>query len=425
MRRNGEAGRREGARGLELHNAPAHGRRPTRDDLGVHPTRNSGRVAASLNRLGPRSVGVALITAVALAGCGDGQEDARDPGSGDPADPSVERFLEATLPEGAGGTLVVARDRELVHCEGFGMADRRARVPASCDTVYDVMSMTKQFTAAAILKLEMMGKLEVADPIRKYVGPVPADKRGITLHQLLTHTSGLPDALGADYDRLTRGEMLAAALDSKLQSPPGAGYHYSNVGYSVLAAIVEKVSGMGYEGFLAKHLFTPARMTQTGYLLPQWKDDQVAIEYDRRGEPQGRPYEHPWADDGPYWNLRGNGGLLSTARDLFRWHVALQGDEILDQRAKERLFQAYVREEPGGDSHYGYGWVILKTDDGRVAWHNGGNGWSYGEIARLLDEEVMVSWITNRYKDDARGWNLEELGPELTQGIADRVLGGG
>jgi CubicO group peptidase (beta-lactamase class C family) len=365
----------------------------------------------------------ALLAAVLLAACGGGEQDSTDPGVDDPADQRVARFLDATLPRGASGSLVVAREGEMVHCEGFGMADREARVAAGCDTVYDVMSMTKQFTAAAILKLELMGKLAVSDPIGKHIGPVPGDKRRITLHQLLTHTSGLVDVLGGDYERQTRGEMLAAALESELQARPGTEYAYSNVGYSILAAIVEKVSGVGYEQFLAQRLFVPAGMTQTGYVLPDWKPDQVAVEYDPEDKPQGRPLDHPWASDGPYWNLRGNGGLLSTARDMFRWQLALEGNEVLDKRAKQKLFKPHVLEEPGGDSYYGYGWVILRGDDGRVAWHNGGNNSSYGELTRLLDEGAMVFWITNQYKSKAGGWDFYELGEDLTQGVADSVLG--
>jgi CubicO group peptidase (beta-lactamase class C family) len=371
-----------------------------------------------------RSAGVLSILALALAGCGDGRNEGSATGPREPADPSVEKFLGDTLPEGASGTLAAARDGEMVHCRGFGMADREAKVAATCDTAYDLMSMTKQFTAAAILKLEMMGRLKVSDPIRKYLGGLPAVKRGITLHQLLTHTAGLVDVLGGDYERQTRRSMLAAAFKSKLQSPPGTEYSYSNVGYSVLAAIIEKVSGMGYEAFLAENLFEPAGMTRTGYVLPEWKTDQVAVEYDPRGESAGRPFDHPWADDGPYWNLRGNGGLLSTGRDMFRWHLALEGDEILDQQAKEKLFEPHVLEEPGGDSYSGYGWVILPADDGMVAWHNGANGWSYGELTHTLDEGAMVFWITNRYKDTADGWNLGKLGPKLTQGVVSRVLAG-
>jgi CubicO group peptidase (beta-lactamase class C family) len=374
----------------------------------------------------PRSVAVVLVAALTLATCADdGGEDSADPGGGDQADPSVARFLDRTLPEGASGTLAAARDGELVHCDGFGMADREARVAAGCDTVYDIQSITKQFTAAAILKLEMMGELRVSDPISEHLGPVPADKREITLHHLLTHTAGLPAALGGDYQPLSREQMVAEALESKLRSRPGATYYYSNLGYSLLAAIVEKASGMGYEEFLAEHLFAPAGMTQTGYVLPEWRPDQVAVEYDARGEPQGRPFDHPWAEDGPYWNLRGNGGLLTTALDMFRWHLALDGEEVLDQRAKEKLFHPYVLEFEGGDSYYGYGWVVQRSDDhGRFVWHDGGNNWSYSLFTRFLDEGVMVFWTTNSYRDEAEGWNLPRLEPMLTEGIADRVRDG-
>lgn len=369
------------------------------------------------------AVGAAVIAMLPFAACGDSGEDSSGSEGGEPVDPAIERFLGDTMPAGASGTLVAARDGELAHCRGFGMADREAGVWASCDTVYDVMSITKQFTGAAILKLEMMGRLRVTDPIGRFLGPVPEDKREITVHHLLTHMAGLVEALGDDYEPLSREEMVTEALESKLQSPPGAEHHYSNVGYSLLAAIVEKASGVGYEEFLAEHLFAPAGMTETGYVLPDWDPDQVAVEYGARGEAQGRPFDHPWADDGPYWNLRGNGGVLSTARDMFRWHLALEGDDVLDQQAKEKLFEPHVLEVKGGDFYYGYGWVVLPdTPHGRVAWHNGGNAWSFATVTRLLEEGVLVFWVTNRYEDEKAGWNLSRLESKVTRGVADRVL---
>jgi hypothetical protein len=94
----------------------------------------------------------------------------------------------------------------------------------------------------------------------------------------------------------------------------------------------------------------------------------------------------------------------------------------LSRRAKGKLFKSHVREEPGGDSYYGYGWVMSESDRfGRVAWHNGGNRRSYGELARLLDAGVMVFWVTNRYRDRRERWDLYRLGPKLTQGVAQRV----
>jgi CubicO group peptidase (beta-lactamase class C family) len=119
------------------------------------------------------------------------------------------------------------------------------------------MSMTKQFTAAGILKLEMMGKLQVEDSISNFLGPVPDEKSGITLHHLLTHTARLIDGLGGDYEALSRKGMLDAALRSELRWRPGSKYFYSNLGYSVLAAIIEKVSGMGYEELPVPSLGSP------------------------------------------------------------------------------------------------------------------------------------------------------------------------
>jgi CubicO group peptidase (beta-lactamase class C family) len=370
----------------------------------------------------PRSLVAVLITVFALAACGNGDRDPAKPSAQPgPRDPSVEKFLDDTLPDETSGTVVAARAGEIAHCKGFGLAHRAAKVAAGCDTAYDIMSMTKQFTAAAILKLEMMGELRVTDPMSKFVGPVPDDKRAITLHHLLTHTSGLTDQLGGDYEALSREEMLDGALESELRSVPGSEYSYSNLGYSILAAIVEKASGTSYERFLTSHLFEPAGMRQTGYVLPEWKPDRVAVEYDKNGEPKGRPFDHPWAEDGPYWNLRGNGGLLSTARDMFRWHAALEGDEVLSESAKDKMFESHVPEEEGGDSYYGYGWVVSPTDEGRIVWHDGGNGWSLGVMARFPDQDAMVFWVSNHaYKDGE--WNLENVEQELTLGIAERVL---
>jgi CubicO group peptidase (beta-lactamase class C family) len=376
--------------------------------------------ATSIRR--PCSLIGVLVAVFALAACGNGGQAPPAPSAEpEPRDRSVVKFLDDTLPDGTSGTVVAARDSSVAHCRGFGLADRDAKVAARCDTVYDTMSITKQFTAAAILKLEMMGELRVTDPLSKFVGPVPDDKRAITLHHLLTHTAGLPEQLGGDYDALSREDMLDGALESRLRSAPGTEHSYSNLGYSVLAAVVERASGGGYEEFLAENLFAPAGMTQTGYVLPEWKPGQVAVEYDENGAPKGKPFDHPWAEDGPYWNLRGNGGLLSTARDMFRWHVALRGDEVLSKSAKDKLFKPHVPEEEGGDSYYGYGWVVSPTDEGRIVWHDGGNGWSLGIMARFPDQGAMVFWVSNHaYKDGE--WNLEDLEQELTLGIAKRVL---
>src|SRR5262249_25703156 len=148
------------------------------------------------------------------------------------------------------------------------------------ETVFSIGSITKQFTAAAILQLEMQGKLNVQDSISKYLPNVPKDKEAITLHHLLTHSAGLESDFGAtDYEPVTREPYIRRALAAKLRSVPGQRYHYANSGYSLLAAIVEIVSGQDYEAYLQENLFKPAGMTKTGYRLPQCKPEEFAQGY--------------------------------------------------------------------------------------------------------------------------------------------------
>ncbi|GAA1506940.1 serine hydrolase domain-containing protein [Streptomyces synnematoformans] len=369
-----------------------------------------------------------LLVLVPMAACGTGRDHDRDSGTAGtpaaakdhPAARAVEKYLDRVWPDGAPGTVVAARGGARVVCSGRGLADPAEGTRAGCGTVYDIASMTKQFTAAAIVKLQTEGRLDVADPLARYVDGVPADKRGITLHHLLTHTAGLPESLGDDYDPVSRAELVSGALAAPLRSRPGETYAYSNTGYSLLAAVVEEASGTGYERYLAERLFRPAGMTDTGYVLPGWDRGRIAVEYDRAGRPQGTPLDHPWAADGPYWNLRGNGGMLSTARDMLRWHRALLGDRVLGGAARSLLFTRYVSEGEGGGSFYGYGWSLLDLDGAPVATHDGGNDWSAGRVARFLDDGTLVFWISSGAMRDGR-WDLPAMDRELTTGIAERV----
>ena len=353
---------------------------------------------------------VALAAIAAVGGCQT------------PGPDTIGSFVDEIAPTGSRGVIAAAQADELLVCEGWGAADEAGQDPFDCDTVVDIMSMTKQFTAAAVLKLQMLGEMSVSDPIGDYLDDVPPDKRAITIEHLLTHTSGLVEGLGGDDEPMSRAELVAGAMAAPLEADPGTRYAYSNLGYSMLAAVIEIVSGQGYEEFLAEHLFEPAGMTATGYVLPDWSVHAVAVEYDAQGRSQGRPLDHLWAQDGPYWNLRGNGGLLSSARDLFRWHVALLGEDVLDAASKEELFAPRVSEGPDG-TFYGYGWVLTEHDDVPVAWHNGGNDSSYGELARTPDGAVMMFWATTQRADERHGWDFEnDLGADLTDGLLTRLL---
>ncbi len=308
---------------------------------------------------------------------------------------NIDEYLERFEEYGFSGAVLVAKDGSVILSKGYGLADRESgRAVTPEETVFTIGSITKQFTGAAILKLGMEGQLSVNDPITKYFDNVPPDKGGMTIHHLLTHSSGLVNVFGGDFDlQATREWVLQKALTSELQWPPGSRYDYSNVGYSLLAMIIEKVSGQGYEEYLQEHLFKPAGMTRTGYLLPDFDLNELAIGY-RNGKRWGTVIKRPIFEDGPSWNLRGNGGIHSTVSDMYKWHLALEGKEILSAEAKEAYFAPHV---PRGDNRfYGYGWACNTTNrDTRLITHNGGNGVFFAEFHRYVDEDLAIIFATN------------------------------
>lgn len=308
---------------------------------------------------------------------------------------SVDEYLSRLVPFGFSGVIAIAQGDTVQLEKGYGVADRKHNRPMTKDTVISVGSITKQFTAAAILKLEMAGKLSTADPIAKHLPGVPAGKRAVTIHHLLTHTAGLRSDYGeTDYDPVSREEYIRRAMSAPLVYEPGALYQYANSGYSLAAAIVELVSGQSYERFCRDHLFLPAGMTRTGYLLPAYKPEELAVGY-RGGEEWGTILSRPMASDGPYWVLRGNGGIHSTAGDMIRWHLALKGNRILSAEARQKYQAGFVKEDGPGGTSYAYGWSVGDSPHGRLVEHNGGNGIFAADFLRYTDADVVLYIASN------------------------------
>jgi CubicO group peptidase (beta-lactamase class C family) len=302
----------------------------------------------------------------------------------------IDAYLSRTVPFDVAGVFLIAKDGKVILEKGYGYADREKNIPYSPETVFDIGSLTKQFTAAAILKLEEQGKLRVTDPLSKYLPGVPEDKAAITLHHLLTHSAGMQDVFGGDYEVMTREGIVRAALGSKLLWSPGTRYRYSNSGYSLLGVVIELVSGMPYERFLRTHLFKPAGLKKTGYRLATWSPRELAVGY-RNDTRWGTPLEKAWAEDGPWWNLRANGGMLSTVGDLYRWGQALAGNKILREASKRKLFHPHVATDEAGSEHYGYGWGISTTSrKTKLISHNGGNGVFFADFHNYADEGLVV-----------------------------------
>jgi CubicO group peptidase (beta-lactamase class C family) len=296
----------------------------------------------------------------------------------------INDYLTRITPFGFTGTVLIASGEEIIHSAGYGLANRSKKIENTIFTYHDIGSLTKQFTAAGILKLEMEGKLTTEDTIDLYFECVPDEKKSITLHQLLTHTSGIHDSSSDDYEMVTKEMALDRIFSS--DSYESNQFSYSNDGYSLLAAIIERVSGQSYEDFIYRNLFLPTNMHDTGYTLPSFEADRIANGY-VNNEDCGKPTEKNY----PYWNLMGNGGMLSTSEDLYKWHRALRGETILSKVAKRKLFTPFLRD-------YAYGWRVIDTTQGTVHEHGGAS--SYGTCAhfrRYVEKDVVVIVLCNQF----------------------------
>lgn len=331
---------------------------------------------------------VGVVAALTASAGGAAASTVERGGLGETLDSQVERAHEE---RGFSGSVLVAKEGEVALNKGYGLADDEERKPATADTVFGVASLAKQFTSAAILKLEERGELGVRDPISEHLEGVPPDKAGITLHQLLTHTSGLAkNHSESDFEEMGRREALARIFAEPLARAPGSGYEYSDSGYAVVAAIVEEVSGRPFDDFLRENLFEPAGMGRTGF----WDDPRfdrlsVANGY-TNGVEQGFPTGFP----GPSWAIVGPGGILSTTGDLRAWWTALEGNVVLSEESTDKLFGRHVRLGEG--EYYGYGWEVSDTDLGTLITHNGAGNTGNAFLAAYPERDLVVAVLSNR-----------------------------
>ena len=235
-------------------------------------------------------------------------------------------------------------------------------------TQIDINSVTKTVTAVMAAKLVDQGRLRFDETLSEVFSGVPDDKAAITLHELLTHSAGFVESVGDDAELIGKAEFLDRAFRSRLQSAPGDIYNYSNVGYGLIAAIIEERSGKTYEDYLQQDVLSGLGFENTGYASVYDKSRSLKT---RRGQDI---WEASWGGHAPSWNLIGNGGLVSTAPEMLRFRQALLQGKILQPETLSALHVAHVAEDSDATSHYGYGLVVQDVESvGRIYWHDGGN----------------------------------------------------
>ena len=295
----------------------------------------------------------------------------------------LDQYLRRLAPFGFSGNVLVVQRGQIVLAKGYGLADKAKGVGFTARTVVPTGSLVKPLTMLAILQLEQEGKLRTSDSLGHFFPDAPADKRAITLDQLLHHRSGLPLDVGL-FDRapLEKTEFLGRLMAAPLRFAPGSGQEYSNAGYSLLAAIIEQVRGTDFESAIERYVLAPAGMTHTGWRDPQWATTSVAHIYDDDRD-MGTMLEAAKAGDGNInWNQRGNGGWLTTAEDLYRWHVALaRGGLITAAERPKHEWTAVRAGTPNGQVGMAGGNGAFETTmeydadrDAYVYVHNNGGG---------------------------------------------------
>ncbi len=313
------------------------------------------------------------------------------------------------------GGLLIIKNGIRIFSKGYGWANKENKIPFTPSTLASMGSITKAFTAAAIMKLKEQGKISLTDPLKKFFPAVPADKSVITIHQLLTHSSGFHEFLkndGGDYEKIETGEFLKRAFTEPLAFKPREKAVYTNVGMSILGIIIEQVSGMSYESFLKKYLFDPAGIGGIGYHIIPAVKDRIAHGY-QNGKDWGTIPQHIAAKGGgPYWNLKANGGLEASLDDIFLWANAMTNSRILNDSSIQQMFTAQIQEEGyDGQSSFGYGCNIYKSRRNTKVIDNGGsNGIYFSRMLRLPEEGLVFYMVTNESTV-----NTNKVLPNVTQ----------
>ncbi len=316
-----------------------------------------------------------LVTTLHVAGGCGLRVVSTPPPHPDPLPAQIDAYLQALSDDGVfSGVVLVARNGAPIFRRGYGMASIEYGVPNTPTTRFRISSLTKAFTAMAVLELQAAGRLRLIDPISDYLDDCPDQWRTITLHHLLTHTAGIPDYVtvpgfweSTARQHLTLIELVALFSDEPLRSPPGEQFHYSNSNYVLLAYVVARISDpaappdRAFAAYLQHKIFAPLGMTSTGVELCREVIPDLATGYTNLS------LRSSYCDPAP---LFGMGDLYSTVDDLWRWEQALAGGGPFPGPMLSSMFHAYTYSAPINAS-YGYGWYMRRCDGLMRYWHTG------------------------------------------------------
>lgn len=318
----------------------------------------------------------------------------------------IDAVLQRASADGSGFAAVAVADGEVILRKGYGFADRERQIPFTPQTVAQIGSLSKQFTATAILMLVESGRLDLDDPLGAHITGITGEVKHATLRQLLVHASGLPEYCGPDFARRSREDFVATCLAAPLRFEPGAVSEYSNVGYSALAMVVENVSGEDLDDYLRSMLLRPNGLDDSGYLFDEGNDQDFAQGY-LENEPQGVISDHISDMDGQWWNLKGNGGMQASVDDMYAWYEALNNSSALPEAVRTQL--ASPQTEWSDGVAIGFGWFFRDEGTGRVQRinHAGSDGVFYATYWHRPEDGVFLFLVGNSGETPSRAAAIE------------------
>jgi CubicO group peptidase (beta-lactamase class C family) len=307
---------------------------------------------------------------------------------------TIDSLLKKASSNGAGYAVIVEVDGEIILSKGYGYANRDRGTAFTPGTIAQIGSLTKQFTATAILQLAEAGDVDIAAPIKHYIPEIKAPVGDVTLHHLLTHSSGLPEYCGDDFDRLSRDEFLHDCLTLPLLFEPGSDFAYSNVGYGAIAAVLEFITKQDFEAYLEEAVLRPNGLKSTGHFFSGDSGEGLAHGY-LESRDMGNIAEQIRALGNNWWNLKGNGGMQASVLDMHAWYKTLNGDGALGQKVRARLTTPHSPWVDGVAE--GYGWYFRSDDDGRMRQmsHSGSDGVFFSYYWHRLDKRVFMYFVGN------------------------------
>lgn len=309
----------------------------------------------------------------------------------------VDDFLKAEMEKQQipGLALMVIKDGKPIKTEGYGVANLEWNVPVTTDTVFEIGSMTKQFTAACILLLAEDGKLSLDDKISQHLKNTPSAWADITIRHLLTHTSGIKNYTVLDgfelSKHLTQAQFIEKMSALPLAFQPGTSWSYCNSGYNLLGFIIENASGKSYWDYLRERIFQPLQMTNTTSRLPSIIVPHRAAGYELTNHVHiNRDYD--------LTDLFSAGAIISTITDIAKWNAALSGDALLKASSKEQWWTP-VKLNDGKTKNYGFGWFLDPLDGHKDIGHGGSTSGFSSTIQRFPDDKLSVLILTNTDKE--------------------------